>query len=332
MAGAAKFLVLGANSFSGATFCDFLATEGYDVLATSRSAQPPDALLPYKWQARSGTVRFQIIDLNKDLDTLDRLLYSERPSHVVNFAAQSMVGESWVNPDHWMMTNIVSTVRLHERLRHLDFLERYVHITTPEVYGSTDGWVKENQPFNPSTPYAVSRAAADLSLRTYFSQYGFPVVSTRAANVYGPGQQLYRIIPRTIVAALGGQKLRLDGGGKSTRVFIHMRDVSDATLKVALYGGLGECYHISGTEVVSIRKLVELILEKLGKEFDSCVEIGPERPGKDSAYTLDSSKLRAELAWSDIVPLTKGIDETIAWAERFGTDLGKLPIRYEHKP
>jgi dTDP-glucose 4,6-dehydratase len=332
MSGGAKFLVLGSNSFSGATFCDFLAAAGYDVLATSRSAEAADPLLPYKWQVRPGRVRFEIIDLNRDLDALDALLRRERPSHVVNFAAQSMVGESWANPDHWMMTNVVSTIRLHECLRQLDFLERYVHVTTPEVYGSTDGWVKEAQPFNPSTPYAVSRAAADMSLRTYFVQYGFPVVSTRAANVYGPGQQLYRIIPRTIVAAMGGQKLRLDGGGKSTRVFIHMRDVSDATLKVALYGQPGECYHISGTEIVSIRGLVELILEKLGKRFESCVGIGPERPGKDSAYMLDSSKLRNELGWVDTVPLGTGIDETIAWAERFKADLGKLPIRYEHKP
>ena len=291
MTGAAKFLVLGSNSFSGATFCDFLAAEGYDVLATSRSPEPHKALLPYKWQDRPASVRFAVIDLNRDLDALDALMRRERPSHVVNFAAQSMVGESWANPDHWMMTNVVSTVRLHERLRQLDFLERYVHITTPEVYGSTDGWVKEDQSFNPSTPYAVSRAAADLSLRTYFVQYGFPVVSTRAANVYGPGQQLYRIIPRTIVAALGGQKLRLDGGGKSTRVFIHMRDVSDATLKVALYGRPGECYHISGTELISIRGLVGLILQKLDKKFDACVAIGPERPGKDSAYMLDFEQI-----------------------------------------
>lgn len=332
MAGQTKFLVLGSNSFSGATFCDFLAEQGHDVLATSRSGEPHEALLPYKWQQRRGSVRFQIVDINKDLDALDDLLRRARPTHVVNFAAQSMVGESWANPDHWMMTNIVSTVRLHERLRKLDFLERYVHVTTPEVYGSTEGWVKEDQAFNPSTPYAVSRAAADLSLRTYFAQYGFPVVYTRAANVYGPGQQLYRIIPRTIVAAMGGQKLRLDGGGKSTRVFIHMRDVSDATLKVALYGRLGECYHISGTELISIRNLVELILGRLGKDFDACVELGPERPGKDAAYMLDSNKLRTELGWSDKVPLVEGIDGTIEWANRFRDAIPKLPIRYEHKP
>src|SRR6185369_5262276 len=195
MAGKEKFLILGSNSFSGATFADFLAAKGYDVLATSRSPEPHHAFLPYKWQKRPGQVRFEVVDINRDLDSLKALMARERPTHVVNFAAQSMVGESWLNPDHWMMTNVVSTVRLHELLRNDSAIERYVHITTPEVYGSTDGWVKEDAPFNPSTPYAVSRAASDMSLRTYFVNYGFPVVSTRAANVYGPGQQLYRIVP-----------------------------------------------------------------------------------------------------------------------------------------
>ena len=332
MNGNQKFLILGSNSFSGATFADHLAAKGHDVLATSRSEEPHEALLPYKWQKRTGTVRFVRIDLNSDLDTLKALLKAERPTHVVNFAAQSMVGESWLRPDHWMMTNVVSAVRLHDLLRNYDGLERYVHVTTPEVYGSTEGWVREDAPFNASTPYAVSRAACDMSLRTYFANYGFPVVFTRAANVYGPGQQLYRIVPRTILAAIGGQKLKLDGGGKSVRVFIHMTDVSDATLRIAQSGQPGEAYHISGYELVSIRALVEMILARLGKSFDDCVDIGPERPGKDTAYTLDSFKLRTELGWRDTISLQQGIDDVVAWAERFRDSIPKLPTKYQHKP
>ena len=327
-----KFLVLGSNSFSGATFVDYLAEKGHDVVATSRSDEPHEALLPYKWQKRPGTVRFQRVDINRDLDALGALIKRERFTHVVNFAAQSMVGQSWDHPDDWMMTNVVSTVRLHVLLRDLDFLDRYVHVTTPEVYGSTDGWVGENTPFNPSTPYAVSRAAGDMSLKTFIDTFNLPAVSTRAANVYGPGQQLYRIIPRTVLAAITGQKLKLDGGGVSVRVFIHMRDVSDATLKIALHGKLGETYHISGYELVSIRKLVEIILGKLGKNFDECVELGPERAGKDAAYMLDSAKLRKELGWKDEVSLEAGIDSVIAWANRFEKELSTLPSSYIHKP
>ena len=135
-----------------------------------------------------------------------------------------------------------------------------------------------------------------------------------------------------MLAALSGQKLKLDGGGKSIRVFIHMTDVSDATMKVARHGAVGETYHISGYRLVSIRQLVETILEMLGKSFEDCVEIGPDRPGKDTAYTLDSVKIRTELGWQDRITLEDGIADVIAWARRFGGSLGDLPVRYEHKP
>lgn len=277
-------------------------------------------------------MRFEQVDINHDLDALDALLKREKPTHVVNFAAQSMVGQSWDHPDDWMRTNVVSTVRLHNLLRAYNGLERYVHVTTPEVYGSTEGWVREDCPYAPSTPYAVSRAAGDMSLKTYTDNFGFPAVSTRAANVYGPGQQLYRIVPRTIYAVTAGQKLRLDGGGKSVRVFIHMTDVSDATLKVALHGATGHCYHISGYELISIRELVEMVLEALGASFENHVEMGPERPGKDTAYMLDTFKIRTELGWRDKISLREGVEDTIAWAKRFEAVLPDLPSQYVHKP
>ena len=109
-----------------------------------------------------------------------------------------MVAQSWENPVHWYKTNIISQVALHDKLRKRNFL-KYVHVTTREVYGSTDkGWIKECFDFSPST-HAVSRASCDLHLMSTFKAYNFPVVFTRAANVYGPGQQLYRIIPRTML-------------------------------------------------------------------------------------------------------------------------------------
>jgi len=245
--------VLGSNSFSGASFIDFLLRQGVRVLGVSRSPESLPVFLPYRWSRHDGEFRFHQCDLNKDLDRLMGIMRAEKPEYVVNFAAQSMVGESWQHPDHWMMTNVVSTVRLHELLRHYDGLQRYVHVTTPEVYGSTDGWVTESAPFNPSTPYAVSRAAADMSLRTFFSAYSFPVVFTRAANVYGPGKPLYRIVPRTIFFVRTERKVPLHGGGRSERSFVHARDVADATWRVALDGRPGETYHISTERRVTIR-------------------------------------------------------------------------------
>src|SRR2546430_2709346 len=230
-----RVLVLGSNSFSGASFVDFALSQGLEVVGASRSPEPHAAFLPYRWNGaaqRKDRFRFEQLDLNKDTDRIAALVESWRPDYVLNFAAQSMVAESWLYPEHWYQTNVVANVKLHEKLRRLDFIRKYVHISTPEVYGSCQGLVTESAPFNPSTPYAASRAACDLHLMTFFRQYRFPVVFTRAANVYGPGQQLYRIIPRTVLSIRMGRKLPLHGGGHSVRSFIHIRDVADGTLRV----------------------------------------------------------------------------------------------------
>ena len=326
-----RFLVLGSNSFSGASFAGYLLKQGIDVIGVSRSAEPHRALLPYRWTEHRSRFEFHQLDLNRDGDAIADLIRKERPAYVVNFAAQSMVAESWENPDHWFMTNVVSTVRLHEALRRCDFIKKYVHVTTPEVYGSTEGTVREDAPFNPSTPYAVSRAAADMSLRTYHAAYGFPVVFTRAANIYGPGQPLYRIVPRTVMFVKLGRKLQLHGGGVSERSFIHARDVSDATYRAALHGAPGETFHISTDTVITIRALVEMICAKLGVRFEDNVEVVGERLGKDAAYRLDSSKIRRELGWSDQISLGQGVEETVRWIDQFFDDLRALPMQYVHK-
>jgi dTDP-glucose 4,6-dehydratase len=271
------------------------------------------------------------MDLNHDLSTIIALVAKERPDYIVNFAAQSMVGESWINPEHWYMTNVVSAAKLHDELRHFDFLHKYVHVTTPEVYGSTDGFIKEGTPYNPSTPYAVSRAAGDMNLSVYSAAYDFPVNFTRAANVFGAGQQLYRIIPRMILFIRLGRKLQLHGGGLSERSFIDIRDVSEATEQVACAGRPGQTYHISTDRIVSILSLVQMICAQLNVKFEDCVEITEERLGKDAAYKLDSTKIRQELGWTDLISLEQGIEETVAWIDLFIDKLKDLPMHYVHK-
>lgn len=323
-------LVIGSNSFSGATFADFCLQKGAHVIGTSRSDEPIDPFLPYKWNDHTNFA-FYPYDLNKHLQIIKELLHDVKPEYVVNFAAQSMVGESWNNPGDWFMTNAVSTIKLHDELRKCDFLKRYLHVSTPEVYGSCSGFVQEDCSFNPSTPYAVSRAATDMSLNTFHSAYNFPVVTTRAANVYGPGQQLYRIIPRTILFILLGRKLQLHGGGVSTRSFIHMRDVCDATYKIMINGKNGQTYHISTSSVVSIHALVESICIKLKVKFEDSVEFVGERLGKDSAYHLDSTKVRTELGWNDHIALDHGLDECIDWVKKNFEILKAQPYDYQHK-
>lgn len=323
-------LVIGSNSFSGASFVAYLLGLGMDVVGVSRSWEPIPAMLAYKWQDYSR-FRFHKLDLNHDLDAIMEVIHDFRPQYVVNFAAQGMVAQSWQHPEDWFQTNVVANVMLHDRLRHCPFMERYVHVTTPEVYGSCQGSVREGAPFNPSTPYAVSRAACDLSLFSFFNAYNFPVVFTRAANVYGPGQQLYRIIPRAILFIRLGRKLPLHGGGTSRRSFIHIRDVADGTWRVAQQGTPGEVYHLSTPVLISIRDLVDRICQRLDASFDDHVEIVGERLGKDAAYILDSSRARETLGWNDTVDLDAGIDETVAWVDKNLDELQNQPHEYVHR-
>ncbi len=328
-----KIAVIGSNSFSGASFAAHCLALGMEILGISRSHESPAMFLPYKWNDinKSGSFRFEKLDINCDTDRIAGSIKKFCPDYIVNFAAQAMVAQSWEHPEHWYQTNVVGNVKLHDKIRKFNFLKKYVHVSTPEVYGNCAGKVTESMLFNPSTPYAASRAACDLHLKTFFNRYKFPVVFTRAANVYGPGQQLYRVIPRTILYIKLGKKLQLRGGGHSVRSFIHIRDMAAATLKIAQKGTVGEIYHISTDSYISIKVLVESICKMMQANFTKLVEIVGENPGKDAAYLLDSSKLRDELGWTDRIKLEDGIRETINWVDDNLKELKKQPFEYVHK-
>lgn len=327
-----EVVVLGSNSFSGSHFVNHCLTEGYSVVGISRSSEPNSIFLPYKKNKYSNNFTFYKLDLNKDLDEIVALINNRKIEYIVNFAAQGMVAQSWDKPEDWFQTNILANVKLHDHLRKLDFLQKYVHVSTPEVYGTCEGLIKEHTNYHPSTPYAVSKAAIDMSLMSFYKAYNFPVVFTRAANVYGPGQQLYRIIPITILKFLTGQKLQLHGGGHSVRSFIHIRDVVDGTLKAMKKGKSGNIFHLSTGVNISIMSLVKMIAEKMNVSFDNNVEIVGERLGKDSAYLLDSSKADSELSWQPEIMLEQGIVETIDWVKRNIDLLKTYPWSYIHSP
>lgn len=329
-----RAVVIGSNSFSGSHLVARLLADGIPVVGLSRSEEPALPFRPYSPLVDDGSTTFRFVrcDLNTELDRAERVIAEFRPTHVFNLAAQSMVAESWLYPADWYATNVVALVRLTELLASASELERYVHITTPEVYGSSDTWIEENWSFAPSTPYAASRAAGDWHLKLLATSERLPVVFTRAANVYGPGQQMYRVIPRALFAARTGGRIPLHGGGTSRRSFIHIRDVVDATLRVAESGAVGESYHISTTRVDSIRETVELVAKISGTPFERLVESAPERQGKDSAYLLDSSRIRSELGWQDGVTLEDGISETLEWIDRSMPMLQDADTEYRHLP
>lgn len=327
-----KICVIGSNSFSGSNFVDHCLSEGHEILGVSRSEPSQPAFLPFHLNPNKGLFRFNRVDLNTDLAELGKLLEKFQPTLVVNFAAQSMVGQSWEVPEDWYTTNVVSLSKLANLLTGVNSMKRYVHVTTPEVYGSTPKWIREGAEFNPSTPYAVSRAAGDMHLRIMARFRDFPVVFTRAANVYGPGQQLYRVIPKALLSAKFRRKFQLHGGGSSRRSFIHIRDVSKATLMIAQNGNVGEEYHISTEQLVTIREVVRAAFALYQQDIEIEGSNSPDRLGKDAGYFLDATKLRTELGWSPAISLEDGLLETKAWVDKHANMFADMTWDYVHKP
>jgi len=326
-------LVLGANSFSGQDFVDLLLDDPDSrVIGVSRSAQRTSLFLRYR--LRNDLARYQYfqMDLNRDSAELLALLDAERPEMVVNFAAQSEVGPSWDHPEHWFQTNCVALSVLVNHLRKQDYVRRYVHISSPEVYGTCVGTVREDAPLNPSTPYAASKACADMLLFAYYKQFGFPLVMVRSTNVYGARQQLFKIIPRTAIYIRLGKTIPLHGGGRAVKSYIHVRDISRGELAALEHGQLGQIYHLSPAGGVAVRDLVAKMAERMGKSFEEVTTVVDERPGQDAAYVIDSGLTRSELGWEPEIEMDAGLGEVVDWVEEYWSEIQELPLEYQHKP
>ena len=322
--------VIGSNSFSGSDFIDLLLEDSRNrVIGISRSAEKSAAFLPYAHHLKSK-FSFHQMDLNKDGDRILQLLDAEKPEYIVNFAAQSEVAPSWIHPEHWFQTNVVALSKLMNDLKERDYLQRYVHISSPEVYGACVGRVTEAAPLNPSTPYAASKAAADLFLFTLVKNYNFPLIMIRATNVYGAYQQLFKIIPRTIISLKMGKTIQLHGGGKAVKSYIHIRDVSRGELLAMELGQLGNIYHFSPEQGIAIRDVVQQLCDQLGKDFSRSTVSVEERLGQDAAYVIDSSRSQTELRWSPKISLDQGLRQTAQWIEKNWQVISNSSLEYQH--
>lgn len=326
--------VIGIHSFSGASYANYLLNRGERVIGFARSKEIEEIFLPFKKSNREDSDNCAVMYTNLlyDAELIAETIRENKVENVLNFAAQSMVAESWDFPQDWYDVNISGFSKLVRTLSSCksNHLSKFISFTTPEVYGNTNGMIRENWNFNPTTPYAISRAAADLHLRALNQAFGFPVIFTRTSNIYGKNQRLHRLIPKLIVQILKGQKFELHGGGKSVRAFIHSDDVAEALWKVMQIGKIGDTYHISSENFTSILDLVNLILEKLNASFDKHIITHEERTGKDQAYLLDSSKIRRELGWADKVTLETGIDQVINWVMENWTKIKEMNLNYIH--
>ena len=333
MTSSRKILVLGANAFSGQDFVDLLLEDPANrVIGVSRSPERSSLFLRYRTRENLDAYRYHQLDMNRQMPEILELLDQEQPQWIVNFAAQSEVAPSWEHPEHWFQTNTVALSRFINHLRRRDYVQRYLHVSSPEVYGTCEGRVIEDAPFHPSTPYAASKAAADLLLSTFRSQFDFPLLTVRATNVYGSRQQLFKIIPRSAIYIRQGRKIPLHGGGVAVKSYIHVRDISRGELAILEKGTPGEIYHLSPDEGIAVRRVVETIAERFGKTLDDVADIVDERPGQDAAYVIDSTRARQQLGWAPQIGFTEGIDDVVRWIEEYWQEVLQQPLDYQHKP
>ncbi|MCE9563649.1 MAG: GDP-mannose 4,6-dehydratase [Planctomycetes bacterium] len=326
-----KVVVLGANSFSGQDFVDLLLDDPkYSVVGVSRSAERSALFLKYRTRPELSSYRYHRLDMNRDGGDLLALLDREQPEAIVNFAAQSEVAPSWDHPEHWFQTNTVALAKLVNHLRKQKYLKRYLHVSSPEAYGTCVGRVTEDAPLNPSTPYAASKAAADFLLKTYAKQFGFPLLTVRATNVYGARQQLFKIIPRSAIYMKLGTPIELHGGGRAVKSYIHIRDVSRGEKLILERGKLGQIYNLSPDAGVEVREVVRLMCDRLGKRFDDATRTVDERPGQDAAYVIDSTKARTELGWESTVSLETGLGEVVSWVNEYWSEIQSQSLQYKH--
>ena len=248
---------------------------------------------------------------NREL--IDDILSNTDVDAVVNFAAESHVDRSILDSGPFIQTNIVGTQVLLDACRAAN-IPRYLQVSTDEVYGSlgADGFFTETTPLAPNSPYSASKTAADLLVRSYVQTYGFPAITTRCSNNYGPYQFPEKLIPLFISNALSDISLPVYGTGENIRDWIHVKDHSSGIDAALRKGEVGEIYNFGGNSEMTNIALTKLLIELLGKT-DSLIKYVQDRPGHDHRYAIDASKAKEKLGWEPTYTFRDGLQETIDW-------------------
>lgn len=270
----------------------------------------------------------------RDKELVKELFEKNDFSTVINFAAESHVDNSILNPAAFVETNINGTFNLLQNAytlwmngpfelkdgyRHSKFL----HVSTDEVYGTLgpEGLFTEETPYAPNSPYSASKAASDFLVRSYFHTYGMPVLTTNCSNNYGPHQHDEKLIPTIIRTALEKQPIPIYGNGKNVRDWLYVEDHCKGIKLVLENGEFGETYNIGGRnerENIYIAKKISEILDRLvpredGKSYTDLITFVKDRPGHDQRYAIDATKLESQLGWKANENFESGIEKTVQW-------------------
>ncbi|MBA7605216.1 dTDP-glucose 4,6-dehydratase [subsurface metagenome] len=313
-----RLLVTGGAGFIGSNFVQYILEKysDYEILNLDALTYA-GSLENLKGTMDNPRHRF-VQGSIEDGKLVDELM--EGIDAVINFAAESHVDRSIVEPQVFIKTNVLGTqVLLDAALRHK--VKLFYQISTDEVYGALklDSKEKftEESPLRPNSPYAASKASADLLVRAYHRTYGLPVVISRCTNNYGPRQHPEKFIPTVIFNALRDKPIPIYGDGLYVRDWIHVLDHCQSVDLILHQGKVGEVYNIGGDNEWANIDLARKILQITGKPEDLLQSV-PDRPGHDRRYALSSDKLKRELDWKPSISFDDGLIETVRWYSEIG--------------
>ena len=307
-----KLLVTGGLGFIGSNFITKILDEKSDFEIVNIDAQLHGAD-KRNLSGIENNENYEFVNGNITNKRLMEELISKCDA-VVNFAAESFVDRSINDANPFLVSNIRGTFTI------LDIItkqkKRMIQISTDEVFGSLPkGSADEQTKFNPSSPYAATKAAAELLINSFYITHNSDVVITRCTNNYGPRQFPEKLIPKTILLAKKERNIPIYGHGKNSRDWIFVDEHCDAVYEILINGKSGQVYNISANNELNNIQIVNKILEIMGKSND-LIEFVEDRPGHDQRYSLDSSKIKNELGWSAKINFEDGIKKTIEWYEK----------------
>ena len=310
-----KIIVTGGLGFIGSNLIKILNEKKFFIINidkisyASNKNNIPNNIKNYKFYKENIN--------NKDF--IVKILKKYKPSLIFNLAAETHVDKSIDGPKSFINSNILGVFNLLEAIRMYKKKIKLINVSTDEVYGDINKLSsKENDAYNPSSPYSASKASGDLLIKSYIRTYNVPAIITNCCNNYGPNQYPEKLIPTIIYKIINNQKIPIYGNGKNIREWIHVNDHCEALIKIALKGKIGENYNIgSGHKMQNIDIMKKIIL--IFKEINNNKKYEPEflfvkdRPGHDVRYSLNSSKLRKNLNWKCEINFNEGIKNTIVW-------------------
>jgi dTDP-glucose 4,6-dehydratase len=342
MAEIRRVLVTGGAGFIGSAVVRLLVAGGKEVVNLDKLTYSGN-LASLRSVEGAANYRFYQADIC-DQAAISRIVAGEKPDAIMHLAAETHVDRSIDGPGEFVETNVVGTFRLlNAALGYWRGLNpqrrnafRFHHISTDEVYGALEldrGTFTEETPYDPSSPYSASKAAADHFVRAWGTTYGLPVVLTNCSNNYGPYHFPEKLIPLVILNALEEKELPVYGKGENVRDWLYVDDHARALELVLTQGQVGESYNLGGRSERSNLAVVETICDLLdrrrprasGASYRDLIRFVPDRPGHDLRYALDPSKIERELGWRAEETFESGIEKTVAWY--FDNEWWWRPIR-----